>query len=321
MCLVFSACLNAELTRAAAPKITGGGEIDRFSVQVRGEQRQLATYGFAEFAAIQKSEGPRYFVAVKGGVRVTRDTESNLHIDYRETYFQFGTSTIDLQIGRFEAINLFPLGKDTVVSRTGVSRYEANLVRGYPGSEGNQVALHARLSDRLFFELDTMFGDNPGFAADRSALSGIRPSVSYRNSDYVLTLGMEKVDYIGIWGNRNNKTGYALTSTVDFERGDLNLSATVLRDRSTFAVADAVTTYGVNWVTNNWGAGAGLIWSEEQVESRANPTELTVYAAYSFPLTDSNRTQLTVAASYSRTRNYHIDSLLSLKLRLSYYVW
>ncbi len=74
-----------------------------------------------------------------------------------------GNSAWDLQAGRFEGVNLFPKGKDTVIENVGgVDVYEANLVRGRADDNAGQFALHFNASESVKFELDTIYGSVDG---------------------------------------------------------------------------------------------------------------------------------------------------------------
>ncbi len=88
-----------------------------------------------------KKELNGYFVEGKGSGLLKKDGSAATD----DMWIKFGNATWDLQAGRFEAINLFPLGKDTVVSHAGDAGgavvYAANKVRGRAGDNGGQFAL------------------------------------------------------------------------------------------------------------------------------------------------------------------------------------
>ncbi len=57
----------------------------------------------------------------------------------------------------FEGVNLFPLGKDTMVEHVAnVDVYQANKVRGRAGDDGGQIAFHFNASENVKFEIDTI---------------------------------------------------------------------------------------------------------------------------------------------------------------------
>ena len=91
----------------------------------------------------------------------TQTFPSNDALEVDDLYFQFGkTNAWDVQIGRFEAINLVPLGKDTLVANVGgVQVYEANIARGRK-DDVLHAAFHVGSADKFLFELGVMANKN-----------------------------------------------------------------------------------------------------------------------------------------------------------------
>jgi hypothetical protein len=188
LAIAVSAVLSVP-AMAASPEFSGGLELDFDASTTDATDTVFDQDGFVELNLSSRRENGDHFVMVKGGVRLTSDGDNDVVV--RDTYIQFGDSSWDLQIGRFEAINLFPLGKDTAVSNAGVTVYEANKVRGFVGTDGGQIVLHAKASDSVSFELDTLFGDGDS----QTSFAGIRPSVTFGSDTFSLTAGMESVQY------------------------------------------------------------------------------------------------------------------------------
>ena len=66
---------------------------------------------------------------------------------------QFGNAGADIKLGRFEAMDLFPLGKDTVVEDNTYGGYRANSLRGRMGSNVFHAALGLNASSAVRVEL------------------------------------------------------------------------------------------------------------------------------------------------------------------------
>jgi hypothetical protein len=137
---VFDA--NFELNTDAVDKATGDTTYDQ--------------NGRVELNAYSKHTSGDNFFAGKGSVLLNTDGEATVD----DAFIQFGNSAWDFQLGRFEAINLFPLAKDTlIVHAIDDSVYEANKVRGRVGDGGGQIAFHYKASEALKLEVDTIYGD------------------------------------------------------------------------------------------------------------------------------------------------------------------
>ncbi len=300
--LASAASFVFSMSANALPEFSGSLELDIDATQLdsvdEGSRTIYDENGFVELNAYSKRENGQYFVVGKGGIRLTTDGDDNVVV--RDSYIQFGTSAWDLQIGRFEAINLFPLGKDTVVANADAAVYEANLVRGFVGNDGGQIVLHVNASENVLFELDTLFGDDDASGDDETAFAGIRPSLTFGGDNFSITAGMEYVNYDLSAGGEIDKTGLAITGTFNIGTASVNLAAAKLEDDSTTGdtADDEVTSFTANVTAGNFGAG--LILSETDVAD----TELTtVYAAYTFPLFGVEDATFTIAGSYSEADN------------------
>ncbi|MBR9865547.1 MAG: hypothetical protein GYB20_00370 [Oceanospirillales bacterium] len=268
--------------------------------------------GFVELNVASKRENGDYFVAAKGGVRLTTDGDDNVAV--RDAYIQLGNSTWDAQLGRFEAINLFPLGKDTLVAHAGgVSVYEANKVRGFAGDDGGQIALHFKASDSLKFELDTIYGDDDTAGDNGSAVSGYRPSVTWSSDALSLTAGFERVNYDLTAGGDVDQTGYAVTANFDLSGANVNIAASRLEDDNT---DQTVNSYAANFTYGNFGAG--VILSEEDNATGPDPDVTTTYVAYSVPLFGIKEAVVTFAGSYSSASDVVDDETTAARVRFNY---
>ncbi|NML18068.1 carbohydrate porin [Azohydromonas caseinilytica] len=126
--------------------------------------------------------GKATFLAKKDGGTATDDM-----------WVQAGTERADLKLGRFEAADLFPQGRDTVLNRAGSGLYRANFIRGrFGGASGNVVHLagNVKLAEGVNLELglaETRVASN--LAAGQA--EGLRPVLSYAGNGLVVRAGLE----------------------------------------------------------------------------------------------------------------------------------
>ncbi len=108
--------------------------------------------------AARTEVGDLYMEAVAQILAKTDNSDGNgVQID--DAYGKIGTSAFDIQIGRFEAWNLFDESNDMLIidAPTGPARYKANYARGRMDSAG-QVALHFFSGDAFGFEAAFVYG-------------------------------------------------------------------------------------------------------------------------------------------------------------------
>ncbi|NVK41417.1 MAG: carbohydrate porin [Oceanospirillaceae bacterium] len=265
-----------------------------------------------------------HFVRGKGTLILAKDSDT--HTD--DMWIQFGDDFWDLQFGRFEAIDLFPKGKDTLLVRAApgeVQFYEANLSRGRAGTDGGQIALHLNGNNGFGFELATLFGDDNVDSLEgtnEDAVTGVRPVVFYNGDGYSARIGLEyknveftdgsEIDQQGVGGNLSFSVGEAL----------VNLNAAWLDDNSDpFNPGDRdleeVLSLGANLVYGRFGVG--LIHSETDYKTGSDPSGTTLYAAYTMPLFDIDNASVTFAVSGSQANDVSgDDSAYGGRLRFNY---
>lgn len=229
------------------------------------------------------------FFAGKGTVLIKTDGTTSVD----DAFIQLGNSTWDLQAGRFEGVNLFPKGKDTIVENVAdVDVYEANLVRGRADGDAGQFAFHYSVSDSVKFELDTIYGTVDG--DDTKALSGFRPSVTFAAGGATITAGFESLSYDQNSTTTVKKSGYAIAANFDVAAANVNLAAAFGKDDETDAKVTSVTA---NMTYGNFGLG--VIASSVDNSSGDDPSLLTTYVAYTMPVLDIENATVTFAGSYS----------------------
>ena len=287
-------------------------EINTDAFKHDGESSQYDQSGFVEVNFMGERRFNEYFARAKGTARLLDDGD----VITQDMYFMFGTDYWDIQAGRFEARNLFPLGKDTLVIHAGSGEaqvYEANLVRGRV-DDGGQFAWHVRPSDSWEFELATQFGGGD----KTTAFSGIRPALTYKAGPMNLTLGLERQKFETEAGEKIHKEGYALTSTINLDNTVYNVSFAQMKDKESTSI-DKVSSIGAN-VTHG-PFGAGVIHSQTDRVDGDNPELTTAYVAYTLPLFDIKDASVTFAGSLSKASDVSAaasDSSSGLRMRFNY---
>ncbi|RNF51560.1 hypothetical protein EBI00_06605 [Marinomonas hwangdonensis] len=232
------------------------------------------------------------FVSGKGTALLKTDGTTGVD----DAFIKFGNSAWDLQAGRFEAANLFPLGKDVVVEHAGgdeTSVYNAGNARGRAGADNSgQIALHVNASENVKFELGTIYGDTGG--DETTAISGVRPVVTIMTDSVTYTAGFESVSYDISATEKVDMSGYGLAANFNVGAANVNLAAASSKND----VSDKkVSSLTANMTYGNFGLG--LISSSVDNKTGDDPSLLTTYVAYSMPLLDIENATVTFAASHS----------------------
>ena len=138
----------------------------------RNAGRGAAQGGRVELNAAGKA-GTDGFVAGRASFLAKKD--STTAVD--DMWVQFGNASGDIKLGRFEAADLFPLGKDVMVEDNdkldAADGFRANKFRGRTSSA--HAALNLNVGGGLGFELGVM--------ADKKN-TGVRPVVSFGMSGF-----------------------------------------------------------------------------------------------------------------------------------------
>lgn len=254
------------------------------------------------------------FISAKGAVLISTDGTTSVD----DSYIQVGNSNFDIQLGSFEAINLFPLGKDTMVEHAGdVTVYQGSLARGRAGSDGGQIAVNLTSSDSLSFQVNTIYGDDDSSGDNKTAFSGIRPTLTYAAESFTLSAGFEQVKYNGTTSASDvDKTGVSITANFDIGDADINVSYASLDDNE---ANQKVTSYSANMTQDDFGIG--IIASSEDNASGVDPSVLTTYLAYTLPMFDIDDATVTLAGSYSKADDVSSgtnDQTLATRVRFNY---
>lgn len=234
------------------------------------------------------------FVNAKGTLEIPL-TGDKLNI--ADAWIQFGNSSADLKLGRFEAVDLFPLGKDVVVEGAGAaSGYRANSLRGRFSDGQLHAAVGLNAGAGLRAELGVVTKkDTTGKAY------GVRPTVTYSSGPLTLRAGVESIKTEG--STAAAQTGFGLSAGYAIN-SDTSVNVNYAKNSKANAQSfGANATFGA--------AGVGLIQ-----DKNASAKQTTFYAAYSFPLFGIKGA--TVTPAISRSTGTGVDGVTAVRVRLNY---
>ncbi|KZN14728.1 carbohydrate porin [Marinomonas sp. TW1] len=310
---LFSSLLSAGVV--AAPSFDANFELNTDVIDKEvGDTTYLQT-GRVELNSYGKHTSGDNFIEGKGTIELKVNGTSGI----ADAYLKIGNANIDVQLGRFEATNLFPKGKDVVVENAGgVSVYEAKKVRGRTSDDGGQIAIHMNASEAVQFELGTIYGAGNSDNAtgdNTTSIAGIRPIITFKAGSATITAGYESVDYELTNGSNVSQSGFALAANFDVSGANVNLAVTQMEDDNT---DEEVSSMTANMTYDNFGLG--IITSN--VDDGANdPSVTTLYTAYTMPVFDIDNASMTLAASYSTADDVAAgvnDKVLATRLRFNY---
>ena len=251
----------------------------------------LSMGGRVEVNAGAKLNNGDAFVAARASLLLKKHGSAGTD----DMWVQFGNKSGDVKLGRFEAMDLFPLGKDTVVDEVN-GTYKANALRGRMDGDTFHGALGLNAGAGLRVELGLVYSNDAGKSR------GFRPAVSYNAGPLTVRAGLESVKKVGSTTGADTgfglSVGYALAA-------DSNLNVN-------FAKKEDDKAFGVN---ATFGAlGVGLISGKGATDATK---ATTVYAAYSMPLFGVKGASVTPALSVSKGGAGQ-DTRTAARVRINY---
>ncbi|MBK8453047.1 MAG: carbohydrate porin [Thiofilum sp.] len=218
-----------------------------------------------------------------------------------DMYIKFGKKAWDLQLGRFEGFDLFPLGKDTVANAaaeidSNVFGYKANNARGRGPDGIVHGAFHSTMGK---FQTETRmgFGENA-----TTKTTHTRPAVKFDAGRFRFAVGYDLVQVKTKANGANTTTkGFGITAGTKIGAFDANINAASGKSNATGA--DKISSIGLNATRGRFGAG---YIHDKNYTTALNTTgkgkQDTFYAAYSVPLMGSKDATVTFAASTSKAK-------------------
>jgi hypothetical protein len=245
--------------------------------------------GRVEINAFSKTDKGGGFVAGRASLIAGKGGATTVD----DMWVQIGNAAGDVKLGRFEAADVFPLGKDVMVDDGGApSGYRTNTFRGRTSSAHAALTLNAGAG--VGFELGVM--------ADAKN-TGIRPVVSFGMDGFSAKVGLE---------NGKNAAGQKVSGaglTVGTTMAGVGLNAS-------FGSGKVNDVKGSSFGLNGTFGPAGLGYIMDKTNfATGTKKENTFYAAYSLPLFDTGAT-ITPAASYSKADGD--TKRISLRSRVNY---
>jgi hypothetical protein len=235
----------------------------------------LSLGGRVEFNVGAKATNGDAFVAARASLLLKKDGDTGMD----DLWVQAGNATADVKLGRFEAMDLFPVGKDTVVEYAGYTPYQANALRGRKGSDVFHGALGLNAAPGLRVELGLVF------SKEAEQAKGFRPAVMYSAGPLTLRAGLESVKVVG--STTGSETGLGLSAGYQLNK-DTNVNVN-------FAKKEDDKSFGVNAIIG--AAGVGLVYGKGDT---AAAKATTVYAAYTLPLMGVKGASITPAISFAK---------------------
>lgn len=265
-------------------------------------------------------------------------TDADVRVD--DAYFMFGAEGAwEFQIGRYEAMNLFPLGKDVVLNYAngsdglgkGIYYYMAKEGRGRADQAG-QARIAAK-ADNWSAEISTIYGNtanvlmstqeyiDESLSNDDKFLKStnnsfmIRPAINFMSETGGLSLSFGGEFEV----NDDSVTLTATNETLNLsDRYGLAATATFMSDSMVWNTSVAyqhakhyMKAYTVNTNITLGAFGIGASYANNDFFKKQAPTgkemakanSYAVYTAYTLPIFDFDEATVTFALSYSDTKN------------------
>jgi hypothetical protein len=278
----FNANIETNTTKVSEKKLDSGGR-----VEVNAN------------AALAKNGDN--FVNAKGTLEIPLNGDK---VGIADAWIHLGNNTVDLKYGRFEAVDLFPLGKDVVAESAGAAAgYRANALRGRFTTGQAHAAIGLNAADGLRFELGFVTEkDSTGTGADTTHYKhGVRPTLTYTAGALTLRAGVESISSSDASADSQTGTalglGYALNDSTSM---NLNMANNSDADASSLGLNFTAGAFGAGWVQDKTG----------------DAKQSTVYAAYSMPLLGVKGATITPAVSQSKADGK--DSVSAVRVRMNF---
>lgn len=295
-----------------------------------------------------RKEAGNLFFEAKADILAKTDNTDGSGVQVDDAYGKIGTSSFDIQIGRYEGWKLCDESNDMLIAEApnGKERYEGNYARGRMDGPG-QLALHAFSGDVFSFEGGLVYGQAEVDVVDPAAADptnpiatvqanylGVRPVVDIKVANFEFAAG---VDYLNITPQDDaqkgeiTKLGYAATVKAVFGMATLGInyaSGTVEQTNTSDVDQPDETTnsYGA-YCDLAFGNGgvltlAGFMTDWEQDNNTYDQTHNQYYIAYAHPLTMIDGTTIKFAVSQATAEDDNPavgdSDALAFKVRLNH---
>jgi Porin-like glycoporin RafY len=274
--------------------------------------------GRVEFNVAGKAGDDNGFVAGRGTLLIKKDGTAATD----DMWGQFGTGMASLKLGRFEAADMFPAGKDVLVEggAEATGGYHAQTLRGRMGGDLFHGAVMINPGSGVGVEIGIVESKGAGNT------KGIRPVVSFAAGPVSVKLGLESGQTNATPGVEAQKfSGFGVTVGGAFEGVGFNVNLASGKKKSYIDSTGATpvtvaetkgTSFGANATFGP--AGVGLV-SDSSKQAGVKSKDFVIYAAYSIPLFNTGAT-LTPAVSHQTGKVGGVSnkSATSVRARLNY---
>ncbi len=266
--------------------------------------------GRVELNATGKA-GANMFVAGKAAFLAKKDGT----VATDDMWVQMGNAAFDLKLGRFEAVDLFPLPGDTVVENA-ADIYKTNALRGRKDANIFHGALTAKLGGGLAVELGLVESKKAG------ASKGVRPAVTYANGPLSAGLGFESGSTNADPANGDPKVkGTGVGGFVQYDLGGFKITGNLAQLKEKVSGSASIDSTAFGLIGGFGPANLGLI-SATNEQGAGNPDEkvTTIYGSYALPLFDIKGATITPAFSTSTAKQSGAPSVKvnAVRVRINY---
>lgn len=261
------------------------------STATNARDSDLALGGRVEVNAGAKATNGENFIAGRASLLLNKKGETAVD----DMWVQLGNASVDVKLGRFEGVDLFPVGKDTVLEYAGYTPYVGNVLRGRTGSDTFHGALGLNAAPGLRVELGLVHSKE-----DETA-KGFRPAVVYTTGALTLRAGLESIKVVGEDGS---ETGVAVSAGYQVS-ADTYINAN-------FAKLEKDKSFGLNATFG--AAGIGMVYGKGETSA---DKVTSVYAAYTMPLLGVKGASITPALSFSKGGT-GTDNQVAARVRINY---
>lgn len=287
----------------AAASMDANLELDtKYGNKSSSVQDGVSQSGRVEFNVAGKAGGANGFVAGRASLLLQKTGGAATD----DMWGQIGTSFADVKFGRFEAVELFAVGKDVYVEDdNGLNHARTNELRGRFGSNPAHLALTVNAAPGVSFELGMVETKAIG------EIKGVRPNVTFAAGPLSVKLGLESGKFNVVTGAPSVKfTGYGGVVSMPLAGGSVNLNFAQRTDKVAGAADVKHTAVGVMGIFGP--AGVAFI-ADKDGDVKQN----TLYAAYSLPLFATGAT-ITPAFSYSKSKQDVDGTATGVAVRVNY---
>lgn len=277
--------------------------------------------------------------------------KANGAVEMDDAFFAFGMeNSWEFQIGRFEAMDLFPLGKDISMFYAaggdgigqGVYYYMAKEARGRRGDAG-QARIAGHFSNWTA-EVSTVYGDTSEILGSSNIYLDGKDSISSKNNSFIIRPAVNYLsdsgtvsisfggeyeansdsvlisDNVGKEYDLSDRYGLSATATLTF--GDLIWhNSAAYQDAKELWKAQ---TFNSNIEYNAFGLGASVARNEHVDNNKTDTKSYLVYTSYTIPVLDFQNAEVTFALSHSKTDNAYgtkgnDEKTTAFRTRFNYY--